>query len=246
MDLVFERLNNVCEGIWGGLKDEVGGLEAACWTKEPRSRITASQLTVSCRVYPNMKDWFQKILPQASRRVSLTFAFIRRKWIRFGIGFLLVCLAFSFIRGPQTSQVRSDSGDQRECFLGIPMNYCPMPEPQRSKLLALAAKTPKIPGKWITYARYPLFASSEAELTCFDFYSSIARWADGDPLIARWGMEDMAEYLPCMLAGDGNPKYCPVVDTRIEPGSHNNDEVKAYCAEHGYVPAPAPATSPAK
>jgi hypothetical protein len=183
--------------------------------------------------------------PSALGSLANYLANNRRFWVKAGIiGFLLL-LGFGFLHGPTSGQIRLDTGDLRYYWWGIPLKYERMPEPQRSKLLALASKAPAIPAKWVT---------CDTDRFCLSFYWSVAIWADEDPKIARWAMDDIVDYIPGMLSIGGLPKSglvisIAVVDRqarRVDPGWRDNDDVRTYCAEHGYVPPPAPTTSPAK
>jgi hypothetical protein len=171
---------------------------------------------------------------------------LTRRLIIYGF---MVLAGYGFFHGPTSGQIRLDSGDLRYCWCGVPLWYKRMAEPERSKLMALASMSPAIPAKWVTCVTYPLPSSNNTDLMCSDFYYSVAVWKDEDPKIARWAMEDVADYIPHMLTRGGLPISCGlffVVDHgahRLEADWREKDDVKAYCAEHGYVPPSAPSAS---
>jgi hypothetical protein len=176
----------------------------------------------------------------------------RRTWVFLGLIALFVFAAYSYVRGPTSGQIRLDTGDLRYCWYGIPVRYRTMPEPQRSKLLALASKAPPISAKWVTCVTYPLPTSNNSDAMCVGFYWSIAIWSDEDPKIARWAMDDVANYILGMPTAAGLPHSFLVLSpfvvdkhTRaVKAGWRDQDWVKLYCADHGYIPPPAPATRP--
>ena len=177
------------------------------------------------------------------------FAVNRRRMIEWGIVIILLMLGLDFLFGPHSGQIRLDTGDLRYCWFGIPFQYDRMPEPHRSKLLALASKSPSIPAKWVTCVTYPLPSSNNTDIMCRDFYELTAIWADEDPKIARWALEDIVDYIRDTHVQYGLPKSCAIFDVvdrigrKVEADWRDQDEIKLYCAAHGYVPPP-PATRP--
>ena len=166
-----------------------------------------------------------------------------------GVLTVLLILVFGFIYGPTNVQIRLDTGDLRYCRWGIPLQYRQMPEPMRSKLLALASKSPSIPATWVTGTTTPLSSEYRPDRMFQEFYWSVAIWSDEDPKIARWAMDDVVDYF-IQHAKWGLPKSADLLSTfmvdwharKVATDWRDQEEVKNYCAAHGYVPPP---TSPA-
>jgi hypothetical protein len=178
----------------------------------------------------------------------------RHSWIRPTTYTLLALVIFAFFFGPHSGQIRLDTGDLRYCWLGIPLQYEQMPEPERSKLLALASKPPAVSSTWITCATYPLPTSNNPDSMCRSCYSGIAAWTDEDPHIARWALDDMVTYLQDTHATHGLPKSCELVVPgmidyaagKVEPNWRDEDAVKDYCTAHAYTPSPKLTTRPTR
>ena len=104
----------------------------------------------------------------------------------------LSILAFIAIHGPQTSaDIRLDTGDTRVRYLGIPSTYHRMPEPFRSRLLALSSGSRVATPDWWWYESYPRRSGQFNEYRPED-YAAVAIWADADPQLARLMLEDLA------------------------------------------------------
>jgi hypothetical protein len=195
-----------------------------------------------------MEKRLEQVLSYAPRadRWERIRAVRRRTWIKLGAAAVACLVLLSFLRGPTSGQIRLDSGDRRYCWWGIPIRYERMAEPNRSKIVALSAMSPAIPAKWVTCVRYPLPSSNNTDLMCSDFYWSIAAWANEDPKIARWTLEDVTRYIPGMLARGGLPESCSLLSTftvdwrssTVKPDWREDEEVQRYCASHGYVLVP--------
>jgi hypothetical protein len=184
--------------------------------------------------------------------VKTFFAAHRRLMILVGVFAVVLFVGFRGI-GPTSGQIRLDTGDLRYCWWGIPLYYKPMPEPWRSKVMTLASEAPAVPAKWVTCVTYPLPSSNNSDIMCADFYFSVALWADEDPKIARWAMDDLVNSLDVSRARPANPSVFYVlgpfvVDTdsfRVCADWRDREDVKVYCSSHGYVPAStSPATGP--
>jgi len=148
---------------------------------------------------------------RADHRVRTFLAAHRRGVI---IGTVVVALLFLIIvvgAGPTSGQIRLDTGDLRYCRWGIPLSYKRMPEPARSKIVVLAAKSPAVPATWVTCITYPRSPESNTDSMCRGCYWYISIWADEDPKIARWALEDLVDYIPRMLTRGGLPESAPVL-----------------------------------
>lgn len=158
---------------------------------------------------------------------------------------LVLFAGFSFLHGPTSGQIRLDTGDLRYCWWGIPMYYKPMPEPQRSKLLALALTTPAVPAKWVTCVTYPKHYTNNPDVQYRGYYWSIGGWADADPTIARLVLQDVTAYVEKRPTANFLfvLSYRIVDNGKVYASWRDDEEVKAYCLTHGYVPPPAPPTS---
>lgn len=157
-----------------------------------------------------------------------------------GIVIALLLLAIALPSGPTSGQIRLDTGDLRYCWHGIPIRYEQMPEPERSKLLVLASKSPGVTAEWVTCTTHPQDTEYRPHALCRYFYHLTAIWADEDPKIARWAMDDMVDFIRHGSLGLPNCAHvlsASLVDWR------DQKEVKDYCAAHGYIPPPAPPTS---
>jgi hypothetical protein len=180
-------------------------------------------------------------------RLKAFFIVNRRRMIKWGSVIFLLLLGFGVLYGPTSGQIRLDTGDLRYCWWGIPLKYELMPEPQRSKLLALAAKVPPVSAEWVTCVNYPKHYSDNPEIRYHGEYYSIAIWADEDVNIARWAMDDEVKAIP----HGGTTRLWPILGYRVLDSStgklnvdwRDQEDVKDYCAAHGYVPPP-PATRP--
>jgi hypothetical protein len=174
-----------------------------------------------------------------------------------GIVLAITLLAlFIVIRGdPRTSaDIRIDTGDLRYRYLGIPLEYNQMPEPQRSQLLVLAAKSKILRPEWHKCATFPLRGSNNVDSMCRGWYYRASLWTAQDPQLARLILEDVAKYITQTNATEGLPESCFLLSgSVIEPnavgqiavkaGWRQDDEVTAYLIQKGYN---LPTTAPAK
>src|SRR5262249_30049256 len=94
-----------------------------------------------------------------------------------------------------TGQIRLDCGDLRYCLFGIPLTYDSMPEPWRSSLIAVVKASPVARPVWRTCVTYPLPTSNNSDRMCRRFYCDAAAWVAIDPAIARFAVEDIADYI---------------------------------------------------
>jgi len=197
-----------------------------------------------------MSERSENVLSNWRQPNGLSGFFNRRIMIASGVVAVLFLLGFGFLRSPTSGEVRLDTGDIRYCWWGIPLKYERMAEPQRSKLLALASKSPVIPAKWVTCTEYSLSPEYRPDRMCQGFYWSIAIWSDEDSKIARWAMDDVVEYLnqnaKCGLPQSVHLLNDPIVDwhaRKVNADWRDQDAVKSYCAAHGYV-LPPPSSHP--
>src|SRR4051794_11018966 len=99
-----------------------------------------------------------------------------------GLGVLLVAVGIILRGGPLTSaDIRLDTGDLRYRYLGVPLSYERMPEPQRSRLLALAAGSNVLRPEWHTCATFPKVGSNNPDRMCRGWYFQASVWAAEDP-----------------------------------------------------------------
>ena len=172
------------------------------------------------------------------------FQFNRRTCIRLATYAAILFLLYAFLRGPTSGQIRLDTGDLRYCWCGIPLLYRQMPEPERTKILKLAAAPIAIPHQWITCVTYPLHGSNNPDLMCRSFYRRVAIWSDIDPHIARWTLEDVATYIHDTHATHSLPESCVVLEStaidtitgKPDPDWRKMKDVKDYCLRHSYAP----------
>lgn len=169
---------------------------------------------------------------------------LRRFWWVPCVLLVAGALVYFYEQGPTSVEIRLDSGDVRYCWYGIPLKYERMREPQRSRLLALAAREPAIPAKWVTcFEGRP---GPEANPIIPGKYWGIAAWAGEDPNIARWLLDEVTDYLQSFKA-DGSPAHLAWVSMvdmpscKVHADWRNDEEVRYFCSLHGYTP---PAKSP--
>jgi hypothetical protein len=137
--------------------------------------------------------------PSASDQIV---AFGRRNLRRASILIGLLILGYGVIHGPRNGQIRLDTGDLRYCWWGIPLEYDEMPEPQRSKIVALAKKSSAVPAIWVMCVRYPKDTTNNLDIMYQGFYRRIAWQAGEDPDLAKWQLEDVAATIQ-------NPTHAP-------------------------------------
>jgi hypothetical protein len=159
---------------------------------------------------------------------------------------LLVAVAAYDRRGLLTSaEIRLDTGDLRYRYLGLPLVYERMPEPQRSQLLALAAGPEVLCPAWHACATFPLPSSNNTHLMCRGWYAKACVWAKQDPRLARLMLEDVANYIATKNAAHGLPECSMMLSALfIEPdaggrlvlkqGWRQCGDVAAYATERGY------------
>ena len=151
--------------------------------------------------------------------------------------------------------IRLDTGDVRYYYLGVPIIYHRMPEPQRSQVLAMAAKSSVLKTEWHTCRPIPLRPYRDPVIWS-EMYDKAAVFAKQDPDLARMLLEDFVSlwvlledtggssaatvHFP-LLSGDfvkvGNPGSWVLVQ-----GWRQDPEVLAYMASKHYTP---PGTQPA-
>lgn len=198
-----------------------------------------------------MKNTPAPILPYAPPPKSALrlFRLTRRTCIHLTVYSLIALALYAFVHGPTSGQIRLDTGDLRYCWYGIPLRYRPMPEPERSHIVALASRAPAIPHRWVTCVTYPLPSSNNTDSMCRDFYWSVAIWSTVDRQIARRAFDDVVKYIDRTHATSGLPDSCEILDTfvvdwhscTVNPAWRDMEEVKSYCTCIGYTPPPAAA-----
>ncbi len=162
----------------------------------------------------------------------------------------LFLVLYLIAKGPTSGQIRLDTGDLRYCWYGIPVEYRQMPEPQRSKILKIAAMSPAVPTEWQTCVTYPLPTSNNPDAGQVCDYLRIAAWADEDPALAKMALTDHVDSLRKMHGplwiGGGSVLFSvnEFGTDKVETNWRDDPIVQAYCAAHGYVPPP-PATTAA-
>jgi hypothetical protein len=165
---------------------------------------------------------------------------LKRIGVYLGVFGWIVFVLYFVVRGPTSGQIRLDTGDLRYCWWGVPLMYERMSEPERSRLLALAAASPAIQAEWVTCVRYPLHTSNNPEVAYVERYHVIGLWAGEDPKIARWVLEDLSDYTKTGGSRRSFNLLIRLIDwkpERIDPGWREDAEIRSYCAAHGYVPA---------
>jgi hypothetical protein len=167
---------------------------------------------------------------------------------------LMFGLAVFLRGGPLTSaDIRLDTGDLRYCYLGIPLVYERMPEPQRSQLLALAANSKVLRPEWCKCATFPLRSSNNEDGMCRGLYYKASVWAAQDPQLARLLLEDVAaNYIAAPNATQGSSASVGLLsgffvqpDTTgkwvVKQGWRQDEEALEYAKAKGYnLPATAP------
>lgn len=172
----------------------------------------------------------------------------RRILVFVGLGALLL-FGLGVVLGPSSADIRLDTGDLRYRYFGIPIVYERMPEPQRSRLLALASQSPILVSEWHQCANYPLPTTNNTDGMCRDFYFKIDAWIDVDPQIARLAAEDVASYIRDTNALESLPKSYSLLsgfvvewtaDNRqsVREDWRDDEGVRAYFDTHGIAIPP--------
>src|SRR4051794_30927178 len=91
---------------------------------------------------------------------------------------LLAIVALMTISGRAltSADIRLDTGDLRYRYFGIPIVYEKMPEPQRTRLLALTAGSAVCRNEWYQCAVFPLPTTNHTDGMCRGFYMKIDAW----------------------------------------------------------------------
>jgi hypothetical protein len=119
------------------------------------------------------------------------------------------------------------------------------PEPDRSKIVALAAMAPAIRTEWAHFP--PPSILSNPHLQCVNAYHEVSEWSDQDRTLARLLLIDVAEEArERFFMGQVTPAFAlawPVLDYKLVHsdsfvGWQKDPEVLQYCASHGYTPPP--------
>jgi len=166
----------------------------------------------------------------------------RRKFAVLAIGLIAVAVYFSL--GPTSADIRLDTGDLRYRYMGIPIVYERMPEPQRLRLLQLTKNSSVCTSNWEQCASFPLHTSNNPDGMCRGFYMRIEAWIDVDKKLALAGAEDIARYIRETNARNGLPRSTPLLfktawsddqakTMRVEDGWQADAEIAAYQASLG-------------
>jgi hypothetical protein len=161
---------------------------------------------------------------------------------RFTLKMLLAIIGtFLVISGlglANSTEVRLDTGDQRDCFWGIPIVYRPM-EP-KSRVALLSLDDSRIPKEWVWCATQ--VGSNNAHWMVYHFYRDAAAWVRVDTEIARAVVRDIASYVQTSHATHGLPDSWGMISfvlesrgdsTWVVEGWEKNPRVRAYLAQKG-------------
>jgi hypothetical protein len=172
-----------------------------------------------------------------------------RRWLAVGtlVGIAMIAgvVGICFF-GHWSGQIRLDTGDLRYCVYGIPITYDPMPEPERSELLAVAAKSSALKPKWVTCVVYPLPSSNNTDAMCREFYFRACAFYNFDPHLMQLLVEAIAAYVDQTQAEEGLPKgeyLCSAFvsdvngngNARLLPGWQQDQEVQFELGQLGYT-----------
>jgi hypothetical protein len=171
----------------------------------------------------------------------------KTKLFRWGLAVLLLLFFGTLLYGPTSAEIRIDTGDLRYRYLGIPLEYKNMPEPERSLLLELAKKSNVLDGSWHECAKYPLPTTNNTDTMCRLFYHRVATWVQVDPQLALFLAEDVARYIQQTKARHGGPKGSYLLlwlmendddgSDVVKDGWQDDEEVQAYLQSVGYTPS---------
>ena len=151
--------------------------------------------------------------------------------------------------GPSSVEIRLDTGDLRYYWFGIKGRVEPMPEPYRSRLLALSAIPPAVREKWVTCGVVPHDNQHNPEGFYESSYVKVAEWAERDEKLARLLLLDLIEGTKkSSLSNEIRaPLYEAISVIRYEEfrgdsfkGWRDDPEVRRYCGDRGYVLPAAP------
>ena len=146
---------------------------------------------------------------------------------------LIIAAGFLFLSclGVGTSvQVRLDTGDQRECFWGIPVWYRPMLPEARKALLSL--NDPQVPSRWVWCATQ--VGSNNADSMVFGFYHKASVWVEVNPEIAKLVIRDLANYMQTTHATHGLPDCHSMLWHGIVEDWEINENVQRYLTSREY------------
>jgi hypothetical protein len=113
-------------------------------------------------------------------------------------------------------------------------------------MLSVSRKEPAIPPHWYTVVTYPLEGSNNPDRMFRSFYYEVGAWLDADPVIARYMLEEVAEYARTDGAS-GMPESMGYLDFARDRGKHGwaikagwreSPEVLSYLDLKGYTPPP--------
>jgi hypothetical protein len=170
---------------------------------------------------------------------------VTRAAIRLALFALFLLVAVQFANGPTSADVRLDTGDLRYCWYGIPFRWSRMPEPDRSKLVALAALPPAIPARWVNCANSPFALSHGSQIMTQRSFARATYWLDEDPQLARWAMEEAVAPFDATFTSRGNDAiYVLLQDpqiitpTSVTPAWRSDTDLQEFCRRYGHIPAP--------
>ncbi len=173
----------------------------------------------------------------------------RRILLSTGLGIGLI-VTWAIISGPSSADIRLDTGDLRYRYLGIPVVYERMPEPQRSRLQSLASQSSVLVDEWHQCADFPLPTTNNTDGMCLSFYMRADAWIDVDQNVARLALEDVATYIRDTHARESLPHSFALLngfvieltdDHRYAVRSEwrEDEAVRTFFESHG-IPIPPP------
>ena len=161
---------------------------------------------------------------------------------------VLLCGLLIYLRGGflTSADIRLDTGDLRFRYLGIPLVYNRMPDPERAQLLAVAGKSSVLRPQWRQCASFPLSSSNHTERMCRDWYTAASAWAVEDPTLARLLLEDVANYIETTHSSSGLPTSSPLLSPSliertssgrwvVRQGWREDADVQKYIASKSYI-----------
>ena len=89
------------------------------------------------------------------------------------------------------AEIRTDTGELRFCFLGIPYEYVYHYKPHRDILYQAAQIEPPIKSEWLRCGHFP----DDGYWYCWHMYREATAWWSVDPRITRLIMDDLADYI---------------------------------------------------
>ncbi|HPO13937.1 MAG TPA: hypothetical protein PLI09_10865 [Candidatus Hydrogenedentes bacterium] len=117
-----------------------------------------------------------------------------------------------------TGEIRLDCGDLRYPYHGCTIYKRSTPEPDRTKLLALAAKT-SIPKE--TWSQFTVPALKAWDRMYRNAYRRVVPWIEIDPELAKLLLEDLAGYMQRLKQHQGGLPSISILDGCYEKDGQN-------------------------